>query len=277
MAKAEEPKPKCGIIMPISPIDGCSAEHWEQVKTIISEAITDAGFEPNLVSDAEDSGIIQKRIVQNIYQNEMMVCDVSCKNANVMFELGMRLAFDKPTIIVMDDSTPYSFDTAPIEHLGYPRDLAYFSILKFKQHLSDKIRATYEAAKQPEYTTFLKHFGEFKAATIAPKEMKFQDMVFERFEELSSQIRNMSRPAIRLDDLDGISRPPLRVRSMIYGGIDSFCKSHGMQKWDFLNLDDNSEPMKELVDSLWSKQAVSGFFPSQAALVKYIKSILSPF
>jgi len=32
-----------------------------------------------------------------------------------MFELGLRLAFDKPAIIVKDDNTSYSFDTAPIE------------------------------------------------------------------------------------------------------------------------------------------------------------------
>lgn len=263
--------------MPISPIDGCSAEHWEHVKTIISEAITDAGFEPNLVSDAEDSGIIQKRIVQNIYQNEMMVCDVSCKNSNVMFELGMRLAFDKPTIIVMDDVTPYSFDTAPIEHLGYPRDLTYFSILKFKQHLSDKIKATYEAAKQPDYTTFLKHFGEFKASTISPKEVKFQDMIFEKFDELSSQIRSISRPVLRLNDINESIRPPLRIRSMIHTSLDNFCKEHGIQKWDLLNTDDNSELMREFIDNLWGRQSVKEFFSSTSMLMKYIKSILPPF
>ena len=69
-----------------------------------------AGYEAELVSDAEDIGIIQTRIVQNLYDKDIIVCDVSCKNANVMFELGMRLAFDKPTIIVMDNMTKYSFD-----------------------------------------------------------------------------------------------------------------------------------------------------------------------
>lgn len=120
--------PKCGIIMPISSIDTCPAEHWQDVLRILQEAIADAGYEANLVSDADDSGIIQKRIVQNLYDNDIVVCDVSCKNPNVMFELGMRLAFDKPTIIIIDDKTSYSFDTAIIEHLSYPRDLRYGKI-----------------------------------------------------------------------------------------------------------------------------------------------------
>jgi hypothetical protein len=37
---------------------------------------------------------------------------LALKNPNVMFELGMRLAFDKPAIIIKDNRTNYSFDTA---------------------------------------------------------------------------------------------------------------------------------------------------------------------
>ena len=56
----------CGIIMPISTIDNCSSEHWTEVKRIISEAINDAGYKPNLVSNADDIGIIQVVIEQSI-------------------------------------------------------------------------------------------------------------------------------------------------------------------------------------------------------------------
>lgn len=83
--------------MPISSLDGCTAEHWVEVKSIICEAIgavAEPQFSVKLVSDADDVGVIQKRIVQNIYSSDIIVCDVSGKNPNVMFELGMRLAFD---------------------------------------------------------------------------------------------------------------------------------------------------------------------------------------
>ena len=70
-------KPTCGIVMPISAIDGCSEKHWEEVKGILTDAIESAGYEANLVSNADDVGIIQKRIVQNLYDNDIVVCDVS--------------------------------------------------------------------------------------------------------------------------------------------------------------------------------------------------------
>jgi hypothetical protein len=83
-----EEKEICGIVMPISAIDGCSESHWSDVMEIISESIEDAGLVPNIVSNADEVGIIQKRIIQNLYENPIVVCDVSGKNPNVMLPLS---------------------------------------------------------------------------------------------------------------------------------------------------------------------------------------------
>ena len=181
--------PICGIVMPISSIHGCSESHWSDVMDIISEAIIEAEFTPNIVSHADDVGIIHKRIIQNLYDNPIIVCDVSGKNANVMFELGMRLAFDKPTIIIKDDKTSYSFDTSAIEHLEYPRDLRFTKIVDFKQKLTEKIIATHKkAVVDKDYTTFLKQFGEFTVAKIKEKEVTSQEYIFEEIKEIGAMV-----------------------------------------------------------------------------------------
>ena len=195
------PKPVCGVVMPISAIDGCTESHWADVLDILSEAIEDAGFDSNIVSNADDVGIIHKRIIQNLYDNPVVVCDVSGKNPNVMFELGMRLAFDKPTVIVKDDKTAYSFDTSAIEHLEYPRDLRFSRVVEFKQKLAEKIVATYSrATTDPQYTTFLKHFGEFKVAKLEKKEVSGQEFILEELRSIRSTMR-------RLEYLSGNGRP----------------------------------------------------------------------
>jgi hypothetical protein len=183
----------CGIVMPISELDGCSEEHWADVLEILQSAIETAGFTPNLVSNANEVGVIQKRIIQNLYNNPVVVCDVSGKNPNVMFELGVRLAFDKPTIIVKDDKTSYSFDTGNIEHLEYPRDLRYAEIVGFKETLADKISSTYEkATSDPAYTTFLKNFGEFTVAKLDTKEIDKEEFILEELKSLRQLI--LARP-----------------------------------------------------------------------------------
>lgn len=189
-------KPKCGIIMPISAIDGLLPSHWEDVKSILREAIESAGFEADLVSETEESAIIQKTIVQNLYNNPIVVCDVSGKNPNVMFELGIRLTFDKPTVVVKDDQTDYSFDMSPIEHLGYPRDLRFNQIVQFQEKLASKVKATYDLAlKDPNYSTFLKHFGQFIVPKLDQKELSPDQFIIKRLEDLTQSIASLERGA----------------------------------------------------------------------------------
>lgn len=187
----------CGVIMPISSIDGCSAEHWLEVKSIIVDAvqgISDYDFQVSLVSEQDDVGVIQKRIVQNVYNSDVVVCDVSCKNPNVMFELGMRLAFDKPTVIVKDDKTDYSFDTGVIEHIPYPRDLRFSRVVLFKNALAEKVKNTYRVSlEDPEHSTFLKSFGDFKVAGITQTEVTSERLILEMLSDLTNEFSRFKR------------------------------------------------------------------------------------
>jgi hypothetical protein len=107
-----------------------------------------------------------------------------------MFELGMRLAFDKPTIIIKDDLTGYSFDTSLIEHLEYPRDLRFTSINKFKDSLGKKLKATYEKSQtDPNYSTFLKNFGKYKIAHLEDREVSTDTFILNAIEELRRDVR----------------------------------------------------------------------------------------
>lgn len=212
-------KQQCGIIMPISTIDGCHESHWSEVLSILKEVIESSGLKGDVVSYADEVGIIQKRIIDNLYHNPIVICDVSGKNPNVMFELGMRLAFDKPTIIIKDDCTSYSFDTSPIEHLEYPRDLNYIKINAFKERLAVKIKAQLDAvSKDGAYSPFLKHFGEFIVAKLDQKEVSGQDYIVGKLEEISKRINSLESKSFSiincsdaLHDRDWFRYPILRM------------------------------------------------------------------
>ena len=174
--KAEKPTTEppvrvpCGVIMPLSEIDGCSADHWEEVLEIIKEGLIKTTFDVGVVSDANESGIIHQRIIDRLAEDPIVICDVSAKNPNVMFELGLRLAFDKATVVIKDDKTNYSFDTSPIEHLSYPRDLHHQKIQKFQEKLAKKVIDTFKASENPNYSTFLKAFRKLTSKKSLPTE-----------------------------------------------------------------------------------------------------------
>ncbi len=188
---------KCSLVMPISITDGCSTEHWEEVRVIITEAvqqISDYNLDVKMASESDDVGIIQKHIVQNIYSADIVICDVSGKNANVMFELGMRLAFDKAIVIIKDDKTDYAFDTGIIEHIPYPRDLRFAKIVEFKRNLAAKVLATYEAAiNDPTHSPFLKSFGSFQVAKLEENDLPTNKFILLKLEEIQSQINIIRR------------------------------------------------------------------------------------
>jgi len=188
--------PTCGIIMPISSIDNCPSEHWADVLGIIKDVCEANGFISDLVSDGHDVSVIQKRIVENVYSSDIVICDVSCKNANVMFELGMRLAFDKPTIIIKDDITGYSFDTGVIEHIEYPRDLRFNKINIFKELLGKKLVATFEKSKDPNYSTFLKNFGSYKIAHLNEISISPEDYIVKAIDELKREVRTIRNVSV---------------------------------------------------------------------------------
>ncbi|WP_151768433.1 RNA helicase [Acinetobacter oleivorans] len=162
----------CGIIRPIAKMnDFYTFEHWNSVKDIMERAIQKAGYTPLTVSDSKGSTTIHSSIFLNLYQNEIVVCDVSNRNANVMFELGMRIAFDKPVVIIKDDKTPFSFDTSHIKHLEYPSDLRFQVIEKFIDDLANIIMETVEASKVDGYKSFLSHYAPIKVTTLEVNEV----------------------------------------------------------------------------------------------------------
>lgn len=180
----------CGIIMPLSEIDGCNEEHWGNVLSIVEEALkgtNDYEINVRVVSRSDEAKLIHQNIIQNIYSDEIIVCDVSCKNANVMFELGMRLAFNKPVVIIKDEKTNYSFDTGNLEHLPYPRDLRYNKIQDFKSELREKVIATYE-----NEWVYLEHFQKVKisAATIGEREVGVEEYIINRIDQLDKKMEN---------------------------------------------------------------------------------------
>lgn len=189
----EDVIPFCGIVMPIADMGGYEVGHWSRVRHVLNEAIKEAGYVPRIVSESEHTDIIHTNIVQNLYDDPIIVCDMSGKNANVMFELGLRLAFDKPTIVVKDDRTDYSFDTSAIKHITYRADLRFDDVREFQEAVSKAIAATVEKKKSdPNYSPFLKHFHRVKVTDLETEEVSSQEFIIQQMTKLHDEIARLS-------------------------------------------------------------------------------------
>lgn len=195
----------CGLIMPISTNESGSAEHWRQVREIICAALIETDLNVKMVSESDEVNVIHNNIVTNVYANDIVICDVSSRNPNVMFELGMRLAFDKPVVIIKDRETPYTFDVGNIYHIEYPRSLNYIEILEFQKELKEKTLMTLDASQQPNYSPFLSNYKIKKLVGIEVEFVGKEEFMMSSLKEIMGELKRLNRNNSVINDMDSIS------------------------------------------------------------------------
>jgi len=188
-SKQDGVQPICGIIMPISAMPPIyDAAHWIDVRRVIDAAVKKAGMLPQIVSDSFEGDVIQQRIISNLYDNPVVVCDVSGLNPNVMFELGMRLTFKKPVIIITDDFATIPFDTKVIEHLGYPRDLHIHQTNEFIEKLAEKIGRLLQQQRDGSFRSFIEAFGTFEVLEPTKKVVEADQLILDRLDQIERRL-----------------------------------------------------------------------------------------
>jgi hypothetical protein len=195
LAKPE--KTICGIIMPISNSDDEHTDtHWLKVKDIVTEAISQAGCIAQPVWEGGAHDIIQAKILQNIYENPIVVCDLSTRNPNVMLEIGMRLTTKKPTLLIAEEGTSLPFDTGIIHTEFYNRHLEYRTTREFIERLAQQIGEKLSAYDAGEYHPYLE---AFQFETVQPSivsvssEERLTDLVSQMRENIARFERTMNR------------------------------------------------------------------------------------
>jgi hypothetical protein len=139
-------KEKCFVIMPISDPDGYETGHFQHVyKEIISPACEQANYKAIRADDVSETNLIHLDVLKRLVDSPMAICDLSSCNPNVLFELGVRQAFDKPVVLIQEEGTPPIFDIAPLRYLTYRKEHIYSQVLEDQRTISRSIIATRDA------------------------------------------------------------------------------------------------------------------------------------
>lgn len=136
----------CFIIMPISDVDGYEPGHFKRVyEYLLKPACEKAGFKPIRADDVKRTNYIVIDILKSIIDSEMVLCDLSAKNPNVLYELGIRQAFNKPITLVKDNSTDRIFDIQGLRQLDYDQNLRIDNVEKEILEIANTLDETHKA------------------------------------------------------------------------------------------------------------------------------------
>lgn len=97
-------------------------------------------MEPSKV-DNEDriSTPIINKIFDAIQNCPMAICDLSNRNPNVLYELGLRQAYDKAVVLVQDEKTEKIFDVAGINTIQYSSNRLYENVMEARVAIKEAI------------------------------------------------------------------------------------------------------------------------------------------
>jgi len=138
----------CFIIMPIADHPDYKQGHFKRVyEDILAPACRAAGYKPVRADDTKQANLIQLDILQKLLESPMAICDLSTRNPNVLFELGLRQAFDKPTILVQEEGTPRIFDINIFRYVEYRNGLDYRDVLADQRTIQEVLEETKKAVK----------------------------------------------------------------------------------------------------------------------------------
>ncbi|MBN2287094.1 MAG: response regulator [Tissierellales bacterium] len=117
----EPPKRQCFVIMPFSKTKSCRAEEWTDIYcNLIKPAVEGAGFNYECRRSDGLVGNIIEDILDHLNRADLVIADLTDRNPNVFYELGVRHALRRGTILI----------TQKIEHI--PFDLRPYAIQEYK-------------------------------------------------------------------------------------------------------------------------------------------------
>lgn len=167
-------KEKCFIIMPISNQKGYENNHFTHIyKQIIKPAVEEAGYIAYRVDEDSLSTDIMIKIVKGLQECPMAICDLSSRNPNVLYELGIRQAYDKPVVLLKDDITDSIFDVSGLTTMEYKSDRLYENIIDARNRLKEAIDNTKN--KEGSLDTLLKLLNLNKALANNSENIEDED------------------------------------------------------------------------------------------------------
>jgi 23S rRNA U2552 (ribose-2'-O)-methylase RlmE/FtsJ len=224
----------CFIIMPISTQLGYEPGHFSLVyEDIIKPAVIAAGMKPIRADETKNTNLIQLDILRKVIESDIAICDMSAKNPNVFYELGVRQAFDKPTVLMIDDVTTAPFDVSSLRYVDYKKGMGFRDVKKAVEDLTQALRDTYDKKDDTsEINSLIRLMDLTTPAQLNQVDISAEDRTSIQISELTSSMHNMQAVQHKiLDSLNETNRIGPEAMSVINNAKRLIAESQNTKKW----------------------------------------------
>lgn len=231
--QGQKPEKKtCFVIMPFSDPEGYERGHFRSIyEYTFVPAIRAAGYEPLRIDDNSVSNLIHGKMMNELINAPMVLCDLSTNNPNVLYELGIRHAYDKPVVLVQEIGQDRIFDIGAITSVEYHPTRLYEEVVEDQQKITEAILQTANAKN----TYSIMSLAMLQSAQPASGSVTSADQVQYLMQEVAQMSRRMSNlekkqlsNTVLIDQTLGSEKNDSDYR-IFY----PLSKSHGILKYEF--------------------------------------------
>lgn len=189
-------------------------DHWLHVMQMLFQpALDQAGFS-SIPPLAQGADVIHGGIIKNLSIADLVLVDLSSRNPNVFFELGVRTSLNLPIALVADEHTKLPFDTAGINTHRYDSRLQVWDIEKQISALEAHVRASWESCggANPLWQYFGLTLKALEPTSSADPLTARVDLLTDGVSQLQHTVESVlimqQRERRRRDDLDLVRSTP---------------------------------------------------------------------
>lgn len=181
----------CFVIMPFG---GWFDDYYE---TIYRPAIVAAGLEPHRADDLYRPSTIINDIWSYTQRSKIILADLSGKNPNVFYELGLAHALAKPAILITESVDDVPFDLRGLRILDYNKNAPRWGEI-LSEKIAKSIGEVLSTPLQSVVPAFLSIKPESKHKVVSESEKQYLELRQE-VELLRNEVLRSSRLGKRLD------------------------------------------------------------------------------
>ncbi|MGB7532545.1 MAG: DUF4268 domain-containing protein [Halobacteriota archaeon] len=210
-------KKKGFILMPFSATKSKSEEEWTEIyQYLFLPAWRSFGIECERINIPR--GQITKEIIKELYEAPVVFADLTDSNPNVMYELGIRHAFKKPSLLVKYEGGDIPFDVKTYmihEYQNTPHGLK-----ELKRIIKDFLNDIENKPEEPDNPVW-----EFLYRTDLEKTKQRLEYIEKTGIELMSDLKKNIEKSILQSDyvyneiLRNLHNPNIRIRERTIRGI----------------------------------------------------------
>lgn len=201
-------KRTCFVVAPIGNENSETRRNSDLLlKYVIRPVILECGYEDAVRADKIAApGIITSQVLQRILQVDLVIADLSERNANVFYELAIRHATRKPLIQMIAKGEQIPFDVGMVRTIYFDiKDLE--SVDQTKETLTNQIRHLIDHPDDVESPLSQTLDIHLLKRSEKPEERTLGELLYE-----IAQIKSV------LGDIQSRITPPSLLGSALYGG-----------------------------------------------------------